>query len=191
MQAIIRFLAILLLAGQCICWSPAFGGPYFNSYRTEVDSLSREAVRLLGEARKATIDMFHDLDVEDRKAADDHRKAALSALASARQLFEDLAAKVGDRVLVMKPASADEQLVLAQFRAALEKHKIPFPTTERQLANIAIVVVDNYGRTIARANLDGFPRNWKGVREIILSEIVLLDVGNLVSVVWVISKENS
>ena len=45
------------------------------------------------------------------------------------------------------------------------------------------------GMLSRKANLDNFPKNWKGVREIILSEIDLLAIGNLVSIVWTISEQ--
>jgi hypothetical protein len=169
----------------------AWAGPYFNTYRTDLDSLSREAVRQLNEARAQVINMFSELDSTNQDAAEGRRKEVIAYLEKAQAAFQQIASKVGNRQLNLSPNSDESKLIVEQFRLALDRSKLPFPKTEQELAQLAVTVVGKYEQTISRADLKGFPKNWRGVRDIILSEIDLLNVGNLASIVWVISKENS
>jgi hypothetical protein len=59
------------------------------------------------------------------------------------------------------------------------------------LAKLAVTIVDLYAQSLEKANLAGFPKQWQGMRQIISSEIDLLYVGNLASIVWVISAPAS
>jgi hypothetical protein len=190
MRILSRRIFLLGAASTALC-SSAHAGPYFNTYQTDVDELSRDAVRKLNDARSAVLDMFNDLDAGKLDAAETDRKRVLTALASAEDEFRQVADKVGTRPLALSPKTDDEKLVLEQFRQALERRKLAFPQTEYDLAQVAVIVVGEYSQTIAKADLKGFPKNWKPTRDIILSEINLLSVGNLASIIWVISKGSS
>jgi hypothetical protein len=135
--------------------------------------------------------MLNEVDAGNRDGADSLRRRALELLFQSQKTFQEIVGKVSDRKLEFRTTTDDGKLVLAQLRNALDRKKLPFPATERDLASLAVAIVGKYAQTIEKADLRGFPKNWKGVRDIILSEIDLLNIGNLVSIVWVLSKESS
>jgi hypothetical protein len=175
-------ISLLLLSGA------STAGPYFNTPRKEVADLSREAVTQLSDARIQLIQLFKDLDAGSSEKAHGDREQALKLLNDAYARFKEIATKVPNQPLKLYPKSADEEQVIKESLGALASRKLDQPKTEKDLAILAVVIVGNYGDAVRKANLDNFPKNWKGVREIILSEIDLLAIGNLVSIVWTISE---
>jgi dephospho-CoA kinase len=190
MPALKRRAVLLLMASMVYC-STTRAGPYFNTYQTELDTLSRQAVKQLNDGRTAVINMFNALDAGNEHAADTERTRAVRLLTEAKEMFQQIAAKVGDRPLLLDPSTDEEKLVVFQFRAALDRRKLQFPRTERELAALAVTVVGEYAETVSKADFKGYPKNWTGSRAVILSEIELLYVGNLASIVWVISKKST
>ena len=184
-----RYLCLLLgLIFLCQYSANSLAGPYFNSSRKEVDGLSRLAVKELGDARIQVIQMLTELDAGELKKMAEARGKAIEFLQSALKNFQTIEDKVPKQPLVLKANSEDESRIFSQFRNTLKLKKLPEPKTEKDLAVLATTMVNRYFRAVAKANLSEFPKNWKGVREVILSEIDLLSVGNLVSVVWIIKK---
>jgi hypothetical protein len=163
-------------------------GPYFNTPRREIDGESREAVKQLSDARIQIIQMLTDLDMGQLERARGERVQALKLLDVAVNLFQDIETKVPNQPLKVSPRSEDEKQIVSEFSQELAKRKFEFPKTEKELARLSVTVVKGYMIDIQKANLDGFPKNWKGVRQIILSEVNLLTVGNLVSIVWTIAE---
>lgn len=161
-------------------------GPYFNTAATEIDSQSRSAVKELSDARIELIQMFSELDAGRVDRANEARSRAIKLLDQAHSDFKEIEAKVPAQPLKFSVRSEDEKQILDAFANALASRKLAFPKTEKELAFLAITIVGNYLTTVQKADLRGFPKNWMGVRAIILSEIDLLTVGNLVSVVWII-----
>jgi hypothetical protein len=175
-------VSLLLLSGA------STAGPYFNTPRKEVAVLSREAVTQLSDARIQLIQLFKDLDAGRSEKARGDREQALKLLKDAYTRFKEIEEKVPAQPLKLVAKSADEEEVIKEFFGALASRKLDQPKTEKDLANLAVVIVGRYEEAVTKANLDDFPKNWKGVREIILSEIDLLAIGNLVSIVWTISE---
>jgi hypothetical protein len=188
--AIMRRVALGLI-GCLMMVATASAGPYFNADRPAVSDLSRVAVAQLNAARIAVIEMFTALDAGNGNEVALSRSRALSDLQGALGIFREIGEKVGTRPLSIKPRSDEEGHIIDEFMAALQKRKIEPPTTERDLAKLAVTIVDLYAQSLEKASLAGFPKQWQGVRQIILSEIDLLYVGNLASIVWVISAPAS
>ena len=186
----IRFAWAVLIAISIVPTIPSTSpaGPYFNTTRKEIDAASREAVKQLSDARILVIQMLTDLDMGQFERARNERVQAVKLLESSHAQFQDIEAKVPNQPLKLAPKSDDEKKVVADFADALAARKLDFPKTEKQLAHLAVIVVIRYSTTIEKANLEGFPKNWRGVRDIILSEIDLLTIGNLVSIAWIISE---
>lgn len=82
--------------------------------------------------------MFNALDGGNEHAADTERTRAVRLLTEAKEMFQQIAAKVGDRPLLLDPSTDEEKLVVFQFRAALDRRKLQFPRTERELAALAV-----------------------------------------------------
>src|SRR5262245_47632203 len=101
-------------------YSGAVAGPYFNTYRTDVDALSREAVKQLGAARTAVIDMLNELDAGNRDGAESLRRRALELLFQSQKTFQEIVGKVSDRKLEFRTTTDDGKLVLVQLRNALD-----------------------------------------------------------------------
>lgn len=182
---------ILISLIGCLAGVRASAGPYFNADRASVSELSREAVAQLNDARIAVIEMFTALDAGKRDDVERLKKAAVEKLKSALAKFQEVAENVGTKPLDIKPRSDEEERLVAEFKSTLAHRKIPFPQTESELAQLAVTIVESYYDSIDKADFVGFPKKWQSVRQIILSEIDLLYVGNLASIVWVLSASAS
>jgi hypothetical protein len=182
----IAFVVCIALAPLCLTESVA--GPYFNTSRKEVDGQSREAVKQLSDARILIIRMFTDLDMGQMESARTERSQAINLLQLAVVQFQDIETKAPNQPLRFSISSDEDKRIVGEFTQELVKRKLDFPKTEKELARLAVVVVKNYLVDVQKANLEGFPKNWRGVRQIILSEVDLLTIGNLVSIVWIISE---
>jgi hypothetical protein len=185
--AIGRRITLGLIGGFGVM-STASAGPYFNADRPYVRELSRDAVAQLNTARIAVIEMFTALDArKDREIVAQSKGRALDNLREALGKFRKIADEVGTKPLSLQPHSEEEERIIQEFMTALKREGIEPPKTERDLAQLAVTIVQSYSQAIEKADLAGFPKQWQGVRQIVLSEIDLLYVGNLASIVWVIS----
>jgi hypothetical protein len=134
--------------------------------------------------------MLTELDVGHLDKANELRKVALGQLAEAIGQFKQIEQKVSNRPIdVFKFSSEREKQIVVEFIEGLKRRRRELPKTERELATLAVDITTDYAKTIAEAKLEGFPKQWEGVRQIILAEISLLSIGNLTSVVWTITEQ--
>lgn len=183
-----------VLAATCLVLSfavaPANAGPYFNSNGKEIKDTSKAAVKDLSDGRIAAINMLTALDAGDQGKAADYRKTALLLLRKSFDEFAKIESIVPNQSIQYSLFKTDEEKrIRAELEAALARSKKEFPKTEKDLARLAVEYVRNYANTIEQAKLEGFPKQWQGVRQIILSEAELIYIGNLVSIVWTITEQ--
>jgi hypothetical protein len=169
---------------------PAHSGPYFNPPSRLVGELAQASVRQLSEARITVIRMLTELDFGRVDRANELRKVALGQLNEAIGQFKQIQQKVSDKPIdVFKANNEREKQITIGFVEGLKRRQREVPKTERDLAALAVDITTEYAKTIAEAKLEGFPKQWEGVRQIILAEINLLSIGNLTSVVWTINEQ--
>lgn len=185
-----RLMVSLVMAcvGIAVHTPSVNAGPYFNSSNKDLEELSRAAVKDLSDARIAAIKMLTELDAKHPDEAKKHREEAVRLLHKSLGEFskiEDLAPN--QSIEYSNFNGEQEKRIIAELSDALKRNGKQLPKTEKELAYLAVEYVQDYTATIEKARLDGFPREWQGVRQIIISETQLISIGNLASVVWTIS----
>lgn len=195
------FIGLVLVLTAAACAPTALAGPYFQIPRPlKLASLSRDAVQHLSMARISVIEMFSAIEQKDEKKARERKSAALEDLTRAIDVFKEMAgATSAEMELSMEGRTDFQDHAIRHFKTNLENYRqrfsaieelprIPDVRTERDLVELATVLVVHYRRTLSETEI-AIPLPWEKQRELIVAEIAILDLGSVADLVWRLSAE--
>jgi len=175
------FVALLTIAAS------ACAGPSFNTNREKLDERSREAGAKLQEAVELTHRMYRLLELRKGSQVEEVRQQALAAFAAARDQYEQLAKDTPLQPLKVMPNSNESKDAESAFRDYCKVLKLKYPDTERELAAIAITIVEHHRQVLAATKLSGTAADYPPIRMLMKSEAIVMDVGIVTSIVWTIA----
>ena len=166
----------------------AYAGPSFNTSREELSKLSGEAGSEfhLGFARFH--DMLHFLELRDEKSMATAKEQALEKLDRSMKMFSDITEKTPAQKLIIKPKTKEDELALQSFQRHLEQRKIPFPSSEKELASIAVSTIKDFRSLLAETKLTGTKDDYHRLLALLRAQGFILDIGILSSIVWNITE---
>lgn len=179
----------LLCAGfGGVLLSNAIAGPSFNPDRDELAELSGKAGAELHLAFQKFHEALMHLELRDVKRASDARAAALKHFEISIATFKEVADKAPKQKLVYKPRNQSDQAALAAFNARLAERKIPAPSTERELATLAVKAISDHVGVLKETSFTATKADYIRLRDLLRSQAILLDLGILTSIVWTVSQ---
>lgn len=174
------FVALLTIAGS------ACAGASFNTNREKLDERSREAGAKLQEAVELTHRMYRLLELR-KGSVEEVRQQALAAFAAAHDQYEQLAKDTPLQPIKMMPNSNESKDAESALRDYCKALKLKYPDTERELAAIAITIVERHRQVLAATKLSGTAADYQPIRTLMKSEAIVMDVGIVTSIVWTIA----
>jgi hypothetical protein len=182
------FALLVLQSALVAAGGVANAGPSFNSDRAGLVQASEAAGAELQRGFAQFHEMLRCLELHDQKCVDTARQGSLASFDKATGLFAEVAAKAPKQSLVMNPASDQEKEALESFRSLLQRREIPFPATERDLAEIAVKLVQQHSELLRKATFKGTKADYPTLRRVLSSQGAVLDIGILSSITWTISS---
>ena len=178
------------LAGLAISASlglHAIAGPSFNPDRDELAQLSGEAGAELHVAFARFHDMLQFLERRDVGRANEAKADALKHFKTSATTFEKVAETAPNQKIVFIPKSPGDEAALDAFKRRLAEQKIPIPSTERELAKLAVKAVSEHAAVLEKSNFRATKADYAMLREVLKSQAIVLDLGILSSIVWTVS----
>lgn len=185
MKFIFRAFAGLALSAALVLHAVA--GPSFNPDRDELAQLSGEAGAELHVAFARFHEMLQFLERRDVGRANDAKADALKHFKTSTAMFEKVAQTAPSQKIVFTPKSPADEAALAAFKRRLVEQKIPIPSTERELAKLAVKAVSEHTVVLEKSNFRATKADYVMLREVLKSQAIVLDLGILSSIVWTVS----
>lgn len=165
----------------------AIAGPSFNSDRDELAQLSSEAGAELHVAFARFHDMLQFLERRDIGRANEAKADALKHFKASTAKFEKVAETAPNQKIVFTPKSPGDEAALAAFKRRLVEQKIDIPSTERELAKLAVKAVGEHTAVLEKFSFRATKADYAMLREVLKSQAIVLDLGILSSIVWTVS----
>lgn len=165
-------------------------GPSFNSNREELAAISVKAGGQVQKGLAAFHEMLYQLEYKRLDAVEIERSNTIQRFNEALGTFEQLADRAPNQALVLDTETEDVRRAVARLRQRLNEHSIEFPETEKELARVAIDVVNIFLNRLQETKLDGSTNDHHELWETIQVEAFLEEVGILVSIAWAASSRS-
>lgn len=185
MKPLLRVLVGVALSALLMLRADA--GPSFNPDREELAELSGKAGAELHLAFQKFHEMLMFLELRDTGRATSAKGAALKHLDSSVELFKQVAAKAPNQKIIYKPKDESDNNALTSFKARLTERKIQVPSTERELASLAVKAVSDHAAVLREASFKATKADYNTLRRVLRSQAIVLDLGILSSIVWTVS----
>lgn len=166
---------------------PAGAGPSFNPDREELAELSSKAGAELHLAFQKFHEMLMFLELREIDRATESKGIALKHLDTSIALFQQVADKAPKQRIIYKPKDKNDEAALASFKARLSERKIEIPSTERELASLAVKAVSDHAAVLRNTSFKATKADYNALREVLRSQAIVLDLGILSSIVWTVS----
>lgn len=182
---LIKCLFFVLLSGLASLQATA--GPTFNSDRKELDKLSANAGAELHRGFQKFHEMLMYLELKETQHATDSKAAALQHFNESIVLFKKVSETAPNQKIIYKPKDDREKDALASFQNRLKELGIAEPTTEKQLAELAVTTVTDHLYALEKSSFKATKADYPPLRKVLRSQALLLDLGILTSIVWTLS----
>ena len=161
-------------------------GPSFNSDRAELASLSQEAGAALHRGLANMHLMLESLELGKPEQAQDRRTEALKDFAVAIDRFQQISDKAPNQKLVFDPRTDVEKQAVESLAPALKHRNITVPITEKELAQLARRIVEDFRAALAESpRFDkSSSRAYGYFQTLFREEGFLLNVGIDASIIW-------
>lgn len=179
-------LRLVVLVGLIVSAS-AYGRPSFNSDRPELIKSSQAAGAELNRAFERTHVMFRYVEFQSIAEAEKERTATIAQFQKALDLFRNVEKLAPNQELVAAPATEDDKTALNDLARHIGAEKLSFPKTEKELAKLAIILVERHTNLMRETQLKGGKGDNERLRKLIKSHALLLELGILTSIAWDIS----
>lgn len=176
-------LRLAVLVGLVVSLS-VYGRPAFNSDRPELIKDSQAAGAELNSAFERTHVMFRYVEFQSIAEAEKERTATIAQFQKALDMFRGVEKLAPNQELVAAPKTADDMTALDDFKRHLKTENLSFPKTEKQLAELAVVLIDRHTNVLRETQLKGGKGDNQRLRKLIKSQALLLELGILTSIAW-------
>lgn len=162
-------------------------GPSFNPDRDELAKASEQAGAELHLGLQKVHEMLMYLELRDVARADAARAVALKHLQRSADLYDKVVEIAPNQRIVVKVTTQSEEASIQAFRERLRERKIDFPTTERELARLAVTAVREHADVLKDSKFKANKTDYERLRAVLRSQSLLLDLGILTSIAWTVS----
>ena len=166
---------------------PLNAGPSFNPDRDVLAKASEGAGAELHLGLQKVHEMLMYLELRDLGRADAAKSVALKHLDVATEAYEKVAKLAPNQKIVVKTTTPSEDSSVQAFRERLRERKIQMPSTERELAELAVVAVREYAGVLRESKFKATRSDYERLRVLLRSQALLLDLGILTSIAWTVS----
>jgi hypothetical protein len=180
-------LRTLALLAALAFTASAFAGASFNTNRDELDARSREAGDQLQQAVQLTHGIFRALEKKSNAGAAQQTQQAIDAFDGARRKYQGLVEQTPMQPLRLDPDTSESKQALEDLHRYCAMARLDFPKTERDLANVAVRIVENHIKVLSSMKFSGTPSDYGPIRALLRSESFVMEVGIVTSIVWTIA----
>ncbi|AJO77897.1 hypothetical protein [Pseudomonas sp. MRSN 12121] len=189
-----RLIHPLFRAGVALCLAglvslQAMAGPSFDANRKELEKLSANAGAELHRGFQKSHEMLMYLELKDAPHATEAKAAALQHFNESIALFKNVSEIAPDRKIAYPPGDDRDQDALAAFQERLKEMDIARPTTEKELAELAVKAVTRHLYVLEKSSFKATRADYPALRKVLRSQALLLDLGILTSIVWSLSAD--
>jgi hypothetical protein len=131
--------------------------------------------------------MLMYLELRDVGRVEETRNAALKQLDNSVALYEKVAELAPNQRIVIRPTE-DQQASIQAFYARLQERKLAKPTTERELAKLAVTSVREHAEVLRGSKFIATKGDYERLRKVLQSQSLLLDLGILTSIAWTVAS---
>lgn len=180
-------LRTLTLLAALVATAPAFAGASFNTDRDELDARSRDAGDQLQQAVQLTHGIFRALEKKNSAGVGQQTQQAIDAFDGARKKYQELAEQTPLQPLRFEPDTSEAKQALDDLHRYCAMARLDFPKTERDLANVAVRILENHVKVLRSMKFSGTPSDYGPIRVLLRSESFVMEVGIVTSIVWTIA----
>lgn len=188
MRITLLIMTLLLLRGDALPSSGAMlGGPSFNAKGPELARLSQQAGGQLHLAFSEFHNMLSLIELADLESARLALGRSVGQLDEALNLYREMVRSAPRQELVLPQEGAlneDQRRAITILRDVLSRRDIAFPSTERDLAELAVRFVSGFREQLSLFEVTETDDDLEQYRRLFSNQALLLNVGVLASIVW-------